>query len=47
MEGDDRNYSVGGFDPNIMVPDEAVYNPKKKTKEVPKKGLENFMESDD
>ena len=47
MEGDDTNYSVGGFDPNIMVPDEAVYNPKKKTKEVPKKGLENFMESDD
>jgi|TARA_R110000764_G_scaffold169987_3_gene257088 hypothetical protein len=47
MPGDDRNYSVGGFDPNIMVPDEAVYNPKKKIKEKPKKGLEMFMESED
>jgi len=47
MPGDDRNYSVGGFDPNIMVPDEAVYNPKKKVKEKPKKGLEMFMESTD
>ena len=45
--GDDTNYSVGGFDPNIMVPNEAVYKPKKKIKEVNKKGLENFMESDD
>ena len=36
------------FDPNVMVPDEAVYKPKKK--EVTKdsaKGLENFMELDD
>ena len=45
--GDDTNYSVGGFDPNIMVPNEAVYNPKKKIKEKSKKGLENFMELDD
>ena len=30
MEGDSTNYSVGGFDVNIMVPDEAVYKPKKK-----------------
>jgi hypothetical protein len=29
------------------VPDEAVYNPKKKIKEKPKKGLEMFMESKD
>ena len=34
MEGDDTSYSVGGFDPNIMVPDEDVYKPKKKTKET-------------
>ena len=47
MEGDDTSYSVGGFDPNIMVPDEDVYKPKKKNKEINKKGLENFMESDD
>ena len=47
MEGDDTSYSVGGFDPNIMVPDEDVYKPKKKTKETNKKGLENFMESED
>jgi len=46
MEGDDTNYSIGGFDPNVMVPDEAVYNPKKKKIETPKKGLENFMESE-
>ena len=47
MEGDSTNYSVGGFDPTIMVPDEAVYKPKKKeTKDNPK-GLENFMETDD
>ena len=48
MPGDSTNYSVGGFDVNIMVPDEAVYKPKKK--EVTKdnaKGLENFMELDD
>ena len=47
MEGDDTSYSVCGFDPNIMVPDEDVYKPKKKNKETNKKGLENFMESED
>jgi hypothetical protein len=47
MEGDSTNYSVSGFDVNVMVPDEAVYKPKKKeTKDNPK-GLENFMETDD
>ena len=48
MPGDSTNYSVSGFDINVMVPDEAVYKPKKK--EVTKdnaKGLENFMELDD
>ena len=40
-------YSVGGFDVNIMVPDEAVYKPKKKETEKTAKGLENFMDTDD
>ena len=45
MDGDDTGYSVTGFDPNIMLPDEDVYKPKKKeTKST--KGLEKFMESD-
>jgi len=45
-EGDDTAYVVEGFDPNIMLPDEDVYKPKKKT--VTKtKGLENFMGEDD
>ena len=45
MDGDDTDYSVRGFDPNIMVPDEAVY--KTKTNENAKKrGLENFMETE-
>ena len=44
MEGDDTAYSVQGFDPNIMLPNEDVYKPKKK--QVDKsKGLEPFMES--
>ena len=30
-----------------MLPEEDVYKPKKKNKEVNKKGLENFMESKD
>ena len=30
LEGDDTKYSVQGFDPMIMVPDEAVYKTKKK-----------------
>ena len=47
MEGDSTNYNVGGFDPTVMVPDEAVYKQnKKETKDNPK-GLENFMETDD
>jgi hypothetical protein len=43
MEGDDTSYSVLGFDPMIMLPDEDVYKPKKKIKEK-SKGLETFME---
>ena len=42
MEGDDTSYSVSGFDPNIMLPDEDVYKPKKKPS-VKTKGLETFM----
>ena len=45
MEGDDTGYNVRGFDPNVMVPDEAVY--KTKSEEAKKKkGLETFMEDD-
>ena len=46
MEGDDTGYSVIGFDPTIMLPDEDVYKPKKK-EVAKKKGLENFMEDED
>ena len=44
MEGDENSYSVSGFDPTIMLPDEAVYKPKKKNKIDKPSGLENFME---
>ncbi len=44
MEGDENSYSVSGFDPTIMLPDEAVYKPKKKNKVDKPEGLENFME---
>ena len=44
---DDTVYQVSGFDVNVMVPDEAVYKPKKKENKEKKSGLENFMESDD
>ena len=42
MDGDDSTYTVMGFDPNLMLPDEDVYKPK--TKAMNKtKGLESFM----
>ena len=44
---DTTQYSVTGFDINIMVPDEAVYKPKKKENKNKIGGLENFMELDD
>ena len=45
MPGDDSSYSVMGFDPTVMLPEEDVYKPKKKS--APKtKGLEPFMEED-
>jgi len=43
MEGDNTGYFVRGFDPDIMLPAEDVYKPKK----VPSKkknGLEEFMD---
>ena len=45
MDGDDTSYSVIGFDPNIMLPDEDVYKPKKKPS-AKTKGLETFMKED-
>ena len=47
MDGDQTNYSVNGFDINLLVPDEAVYKPKKKETKDDPKGLENFMDIDD
>ena len=47
MDGDDRVYQIGGFDPDLMLPDEDVYKPKKKEKVQKTEGLENFMESND
>ena len=49
IDGDTSKYSVVGFDPNVMVPDEAVYKPKKKKEETESKrvGLENFMDEED
>ena len=46
MEGDENSYSVSGFDPTIMLPDEDVYKPKKKKPIERKEGLENFMDKD-
>ena len=45
MEGDDSSYTIQGFDPTIMLPEEDVYKPKKK-ESAKTKGLENFMEKD-
>jgi len=42
MDGDDTGYTVAGFDPNIMLPDEDVYKPNKK-EDKKTKGLEKFM----
>ena len=46
MDGDDSSYSVMGFDPNVMLPEEDVYKPKKK-EITSTKGLEVFMEKKD
>ena len=47
MDGDDTPYSIGGFDATTMLPDEAVYKPKKKETTQKVGGLENFMESNE
>ena len=44
MDWDDSSYSVMGFDPTVMLPEEDVYKPKKKSIDK-SKGLEPFMES--
>ena len=46
MHGDENSYSVSGFDPTIMLPDEDVYKPKKKKPIERKEGLENFMDKE-
>ena len=46
MHGDENSYSVSGFDPTIMLPDEDVYKPKKKKPTERKEGLENFMDKE-
>ena len=45
MAGDDSSYSVMGFDPTVMLPEEDVYKPKKKLA-LKTKGLEPFMEEE-
>ena len=45
MAGDDSSYSVMGFDPTVMLPEEDVYKPKKKLASKTK-GLEPFMEEE-
>ena len=45
MEHDDSKYSIQGFDPTIMLPDEDVYKPKKKEPSKKPEGLENFMDT--
>ena len=47
MEGDDNSYTIQGFDPTIMLPEEDVYKPKKKEPSKKPQGLENFMDSSD
>ena len=43
-EGDDTVYDIGGFDPEIMLPEEDVYKPKKKSPTDSPEGLEQYME---
>lgn len=44
MPYDIDNYSLQGFDPTVMLPDEPVYKTKEKEKKEGKSGLEEFME---
>ena len=45
IDGDTSSYSVIGFDPTVMLPEEDVYKPKKKPV-AKRKGLETFMEEE-
>ena len=45
MDGDDREYYVEGVDPNILLPAEDVYKPKKASSKK-KNGLEEFMDKE-
>jgi len=45
IDGDTSSYSVIGFDPTVMLPEEDVYKPKKKPT-AKRKGLETFMEEE-
>ena len=45
IDGDTSTYSVIGFDPALMLPEEDVYKPKKKPT-TKRKGLETFMEEE-
>ena len=42
-EGDDTVYDIRGFDPDVMLPDDDVYKPKKKSQSNLPEGLEEFM----
>ena len=42
-DGDDTVYDIGGFDPDIMLPEEDVYKPKKKSPTDLPEGLEEYM----
>ncbi len=46
LPGDTTAYSIQGFDPTIMLPDEPVYKTKEKVKDHANEGLEVFMEDD-
>ena len=44
MPIDSTNYSIHGFDPTIMLPDQPVYKTKEKDKTEKPSGLEEFMD---
>ena len=46
LPGDTTAYSIQGFDPTIMLPDEPVIKTKEKVKDHANEGLEVFMEDD-
>ena len=46
LPGDTTAYSIQGFDPTIMLPDEPVIKTKEKVKDHANEGLEVFMNED-